>query len=224
MSTYWRHDRAEHLFNDYGHIPPEALQVRLSTSAAWRASCMCTTGMNTCKWFILSQSCFVTTMATSFQKLFRSAGQLRAVCWHQGPKGGMEGGEGLLCMEENAAWLASDMSTNGTDTCILSYATVVLLGRCPHPSRSFSGQHVRCALSAGVRWGVGWGFRGCMFSGDLGLPAHRRVCCMACKQHVHKRHTHLQPVECCQGRLVSTMQAAFHFVMLLALQTSDGFA
>lgn len=30
MSTYWRHDRADQLFNDYAHIPPEALQVRFS--------------------------------------------------------------------------------------------------------------------------------------------------------------------------------------------------
>lgn len=34
MSTYWRHGRADQLFNDYAHIPPEALQVSLSKGAA----------------------------------------------------------------------------------------------------------------------------------------------------------------------------------------------
>ena len=38
MSTYWRHDRAGQLFNDYAHIPPEALQVGLLNNAACFAS------------------------------------------------------------------------------------------------------------------------------------------------------------------------------------------
>ena len=60
MSTYWRHGRADQLFNDYAHIPPEALQVSLSKGAALHCKPhVPLTHPNTCKWLSHSQSWLV---------------------------------------------------------------------------------------------------------------------------------------------------------------------